>query len=379
MSTDTNSTAQGSAPSAATAEPTDRTAAESPRWRQRPTGSTWGDFGPDDQLGRLNLITADKIRQGVAEVREGRTFCLSLPLDLPGGNLLNPRRHPPILRPTLRAGKPNMLYRLVDDHAGLTDVICDDLAILHLQYSTQWDSFAHVGALFDANADGIEEPVFYNGYRGGRHVLAPQSAADAGIPTMSPVRSTPAARALGIEHMAAHGVQGRGVLIDLHAHLGDAHCAVDYDTLMRIIEADRVEIEPGDMVLIHTGFAQWLVDMNGQPDPQKISAHCASLDGRDERLLQWITDSGLSILAADNYAVEAQPARDPAAGIRRCAALPLHQHCLFKLGVHLGELWWLTPLARWLREHRRHRFLLTAPPLRLPGAVGSPATPIATV
>ena len=31
-------------------------------------------------------------------------------------------------------------------------------------------------------------------------------------------------------------------------------------------------------------------------------------------------------------------------------------------------------LARWLREHKRSRFLLTAPPLRLPGAVGSPST-----
>ena len=51
--------------------------------------------------------------------------------------------------------------------------------------------------------------------------------------------------------------------------------------------------------------------------------------------------------------------------------LPLHAHCLFKLGIHLGELWHLTPLARWLREHKRSRFLLTAPPLRLPGAVGS--------
>ena len=30
-------------------------------------------------------------------------------------------------------------------------------------------------------------------------------------------------------------------------------------------------------------------------------------------------------------------------------------------------------LARWLRAHKRNRFLLTAPPLRLPGAVGSPA------
>ena len=56
-----------------------------PRWKVRPEGSTWGDWGPDDQLGRLNLIDANKVRQGVAEVREGKTFCLSLPLDLPGG------------------------------------------------------------------------------------------------------------------------------------------------------------------------------------------------------------------------------------------------------------------------------------------------------
>jgi len=47
--------------------------------------------------------------------------------------------------------------------------------------------------------------------------------------------------------------------------------------------------------------------------------------------------------------------------------------------VNLGELWHLTPLAEWLRAHGRYRFLLTAPPLRLPGAVGSPVTPIATV
>ena len=27
------------------------------RWRQRPEGSNWGDFGPDDEIGRLNLLT----------------------------------------------------------------------------------------------------------------------------------------------------------------------------------------------------------------------------------------------------------------------------------------------------------------------------------
>ncbi len=116
--------------------------------------------------------------------------------------------------------------------------------------------------------------------------------------------------------------------------------------------------------------------MNRDPDPSKMHTTGAALDGRDERLLQWITDSGVVAIAADNYAVEAYPANgdDPC-----CAALPLHEHCLFKLGIHLGELWRLTPLAQWLRNHKRYRFLLTAPPLNLPGAVASPVTPVATV
>jgi kynurenine formamidase len=145
---------------------------------------------------------------------------------------------------------------------------------------------------------------------------------------------------------------------------------------MDILRKDKVVVEPGDMVCLHTGFAQMLLEMNKQPDPHAVENACAVLEGRDERLLQWITDSGLVALIADNYAVEGLPA-SPRPG--SCAALPLHEHCLFKLGVHLGEIWHLTPLADWLRQNGRSRFLLTAPPLRLPGAIGSPATPIATV
>ena len=89
-----------------------------------------------------------------------------------------------------------------------------------------------------------------------------------------------------------------------------------------------------------------------------------------------MTESGLAVLIADNYAVEALPATP---GHGRHAMLPLHELCLFKLGVHLGELWYLTDLAAHLRAQGRSRFLLTAPPLRLPGAVGSPVTPVATV
>jgi len=347
-----------------------------PRWTHRPEGSNWGDFGPDDQLGRLNLITADKVRQGIAEVRDGRTFCLSLPLDYPGGCGLNPNRHPPVLRPTLRQGAVNFNFQLDVLQPGRPDVLSDDLAILHLQYSTQWDSLAHVGALFDVVGDGVVRPVYYNGFRAGEQIRGPQDPHDAGLGEHIRADSTSRAEALGIERMAETGVQGRAALIDLHAHLGDTRTLVGYDMLMRIIEADAVEIERGDIVCLHTGFADRVLAMAGKPDTATLHQSGAVLDGSDDRLLQWITDSELAALAADNYAVEAYPA---AGGDACCAALPLHQHCLFKLGVHLGELWHLGPLAAYLRRQGRYRFFLTAPPLRLPGAVGSPLTPVATV
>jgi kynurenine formamidase len=257
-------------------------------------------------------------------------------------------------------------------------VVCDDLVIMHLQYSTQWDSLAHVGSMFDANGDGVPEPLYYNGFRAGTDVIGPSGSEGAGIFGFPEIarESTSSAKALGIEKMSERCVQGRAVMIDLHAHLGRERVRVGYDLLMDIMRKDQVVVEPGDMVCLHTGFAQMLLEMNKQPDPHAVENSCAVLEGRDERLLQWITDSGLVALIADNYAVEGLPA-SPRPG--SCAALPLHEHCLFKLGVHLGEIWHLTPLADWLRQNGRSRFLLTAPPLRLPGAIGSPATPIATV
>jgi hypothetical protein len=346
------------------------------RWKQRPEGSNWGDYGPDDQLGRLNLLTPDKVLQGIAEVKQGRAFCLSLPLDYPGGSGLNPNRHPPVLRPTLRRGKVNFNCQLGELDAGRPDVLSDDLAILHLQYSTQWDGLAHVGSLFDVQGDGTRQPVYYNGFAAGRDVVGPDSIDDAGISANMRSQSTSAACALGIEKMAETAVQGRAVMIDLHAHYGNDRVAIGYDELLRVIELDGIEIESGDMVCLHTGFAEVVLNMQRQPDQEQLSRSCAVLNGRDQKLLQWITDSGVAAIAADNYAVEAHPALG---GDACCAALPLHEHCLFKLGIHLGELWRLTPLANWLRANRRHRFLLTAPPLNLPGAIASPLTPVGTV
>ncbi|SLN32370.1 cyclase family protein [Oceanibacterium hippocampi] len=333
------------------------------RWKRRPDGSNWGDFGPDDQRGRLNLIGPEQVLKGVREVRDGRSFCLSLPLDYPGGNLLNPRRHPPVLRPTSRGKAANFNYALSSDDGELVDVISDDLVILHTQYSTQWDALSHVGQEFDADGDGVAERVYYNGFRAGEHVVDDGEAGSS-------------ARRLGIENMAVTGVQGRAVMIDLFAAFGRERKLVGYKDLMAVMTADGVTVEKGDMVCLHTGYAELVLEMERRPEPDKLHGACPVLDGRDPGILDWVSESGLAVLIADNYAVEAYPAR---AAEGRHASLPLHEHCLFKLGIHLGELWYLSALARYLRDRSRFRFLLTAPPLRLPGAVGSPVTPVATV
>ena len=347
------------------------------RWKNKPPNSNWGEFGPDDQRGRMNYVTREKVLQGVAEVKEGITFVLSLPLDYPGGNALNPRRHPPRIAATQRNGKQNFAYEVRQDNPMQTDVVCDDLVLLTLQYSTQWDSFAHVGAMFDADGDGKPEPVFYNGFRAGEHIR-PGTEDPAAAEPFARYRE-PEARALGIERLAEHGVQGRGVMLDLDHHFGRRRQAVGYDALMRLIEADGVEVEPGDMVCVHTGFADTLLSMNRQPDVERLHETGTGLDGWDSKLLNWIVDVKLACLLADNPAVELVVPKLQTPTPMRQPRLPLHEHCLFKNGIHLGELWYLTELATWLRAHGRTRFLLTAPPLRLPGAVGSPATPVATV
>lgn len=337
------------------------------RWKNRPEGSNWGDFGDNDQNGRMNLLTPECRLGAFKEVRDGKVFCLSLPLDYPGESILNASRFPPRLHAVLRDGHVYFNLAQEAEDPRFTDVGCDEAVTLYSQYSTQWDALAHKGSLFDAQDNGKPERLFYNGYR---------VTDDA---TGKPTQGDVGAAALGIDKMAETCVQGRGVMIDLRHHLGDERTLVTFDMLKDIMDKDGVEVREGDMVCLHTGLGQIILDMKRQPD-DSIRTSCAVLDGRDEKLLQWVTETGVVALISDNLAVERSSGLGPDPRLKdRGPALPLHEHCLFKLGVHLGELWYLTELAEWLRANKRSAFLLTAPPLRLPGAVGSPATPVATV
>jgi kynurenine formamidase len=329
------------------------------RWTRRPEGSNWGDFGPDDQVGRLNLITPEMRRAALAEATEGRCFPLSLPLDYPGwGHEENAPRQPPRL--FARQWGNEVGYNVRTGKV----IGSDDHVVMSLQYSTQWDSLAHVGLMFDVDGSGVEVPVYYNGWRAHEHIVSPERD------------RPPCAHKLGIENMALTGVQGRGVMVDLVREYGRGRTMIGYDKMMRAIEAQKVEARKGDFLLLYTGYGDAVMAMNRQPDEHVLEQTGAALDGYDDKLLKWIDDSGFVAVIADNPGVEAF---DPTADNASHDILPLHRHCLFKLGIHLGELFWLSELAAYLKESGRHAFLFTGPPLRLPGAVGSPVTPVATV
>jgi kynurenine formamidase len=330
------------------------------RWTRRPEGSNWGDFGADDQIGRLNLITPAIRLAAVREVQEGLAFPLSLPLDYPGGEANDAPRRGPKLFATSYGGRP-----LSNFHLTPTDICCDDGVTLSLQYSTQWDSLAHWGRMFDVDGSGTEVPVYYNGFRAGVDLIGPDD------------EQGPRAKRLGIENMAATGVQGRGVLVDLVRSFGRDRLLIDHDKLMRAMDEQGVELRFGDFLLLYTGYGDALMAMGKQPDEAVLRRTGAELDGGDEKLLDWIESSGVVAIISDNPAVESVDLQPKAIGPN--GLLPLHDRCLFKLGIHLGELWWLSDLARYLHPAKRHAFFLTAPPLRLPGAVGSPVTPVATV
>ena len=342
------------------------------RWTHRPEGSTWGDFGEDDQLGRVNLLTEVQVLKGVREVQLGKAFCLSLPLDMPGGMALNPRRKPPQLSGTEKDGISYMNFPMERLDPSSIDVLSDDQVLLSLQYSTQWDALAHIGAYHDVDGSGTETKVYYNGYAAGKDIVGANHEHDDGCGGSHGM----GARKLGIENFAVKGMQGRGVLVDFTRHYGRQRQLIGFDELMMVMEKDQVTVEAGDMLVLRTGFAEVIMDMQGKPDSEVLHRSGSVLDGADERLLNWITESNIATICADNYAVEAYPAR---AREGRKSLLPLHHHCLFKLGLPLAELWYLKDLAEALHSLGRNRFLLTAPPLRLPGAVGSPVTPVATI
>ena len=185
-----------------------------------------------------------------------------------------------------------------------------------------------------------------------------------------------------IDHWARHGMAGRAVLLDVERAMRDAGWPYDPGGSSAIGVADLelarrqagVEFAPGDVILLHTGFAAWYVK---QPSQVKNRLHgnvAAPGVEHGEAVCEYLWNSHAAAIASDTFGVEVFPAdRGPEAhpfGF-------LHNMLIGQFGMALGELWWLSDLASDCADDGVYEMFLVSAPLNAPGGIGSPANAVA--
>ena len=166
---------------------------------------------------------------------------------------------------------------------------------------------------------------------------------------------------LGVENVGT--LMTRGVLIDVAALKGvdmlpDTY-EITVDDLQQALDRQGVALEPGDAVLIHTGWGVlWDTD---------AERFMATNPGIGVAAAQWLVEQDPMLLGADNQPVEVSPNPDPE------VSLPVHQIMLVVNGIHLVERMKLDELA----AAGVHEFAFVVQPLKIQGGTGSTVAPVA--
>jgi kynurenine formamidase len=173
------------------------------------------------------------------------------------------------------------------------------------------------------------------------------------------MRSTSGATRLGVEKMPP--AVTRGLLLDVVGLRGRPLLGgevVSRADLEACLAAAQLQIEPGDAVLLHTG---WLA---AQQDVSDVDFNTEP--GIDHEAGLWLAQQDVALIGADNYAVEVLPFAEG-------TVFPVHQCVIRDFGIPLLEGLLLEPLVR----TDRREFLFIAAALPIVGATGSPLTPLA--
>ncbi|MFD5215478.1 cyclase family protein [Microbacterium sp. NPDC058345] len=289
--------------------------------------ANWGRWGDDDQLGALNLVTAEKRVEAAALVRTGRMVSLSHPIPT--------RPRPDIPRPAQ--------HLLSVAERGTGGIATDFYGIeYHGLATTHIDALAHA---WDENGmwqgrDPVDE-LTSRGARWG-----------------------------GIERWGG-GILTRGVLLDVPRFRNGAY--VTHETpvhggeLKAIAASQGVRMRPGDAVFVYSGRAAWDAE-----NPVWGSERTA--DGRSRRpglhlsCLDFLRDHDSAVLGWDMLDAAPNP-----------WGLPWTVHAaIFSYGMALIDNCLLEPLAQACAEEGRYDFMLTVAPLIVPGGTGSPVNPLAS-
>jgi kynurenine formamidase len=171
----------------------------------------------------------------------------------------------------------------------------------------------------------------------------------------------------GLTRLGAHNIPPlvtRGVLIDVAATSQRVLCEgspVTRSDLESALSQSNLSIEPGDAVLIHTGWGDlW------HSDPVR---YAAGEPGIDEDAALWLAAHRPCLIGSDNWALEVVPNPDP----RR--SFVVHQQLITVLGIYILENLDLSGLAQ--RPERHFLFIFSPIPAR--GATGALVRPLAIV
>jgi kynurenine formamidase len=306
------------------------------------THSNWGRWGADDEKGTLNLVTPEMVVAAAGLVKTGKTISMALPYDEAGPQTGSLGRFNPI-HLMIRDGADAIAGTSIRDFYGGVDKHfrgTDDIIIMPLQSGTQWDAFGHV----------IFENKIYNGY--GAEMVSSKGALKGDVAN------------------AADSMVGRGVLLDLPRALGvdwlaPGH-AIGSDDLERAEEHAGVSVGPGDFVFVRTGAMTAARVAGAWGDYAGGEAPGLGLASVD-----WVATRDIAALAADTWGLEVRPNETPD------VAQPLHIVFIVHMGLWLGEIFDLDPLADDCASDGVYEFMFCGPPLPFTRAVGSPLNPMA--
>jgi kynurenine formamidase len=291
-----------------------------------------------------NHIRPKDIVEAAGLVRTGRIVGMGLPIDESGpqssGGTLG--RFNPI-HLMIRDGADVAAGTMIRDFYGGDDRHLrgtDDILIMPLQSGTQWDALAHI----------FFEGKMCNGYN-------PDQVSSKGA-LKNDITG-------GCDRMI-----GRGVLLDVPAARGvpwlEPGYAITSEDLEDCERRQSVAVRRGDFVFVRTGQMAQVHDRGTWDDYAGGSAPGLGLDA-----VPWVADREIAALATDTWGMEVRPNETPDTN------QPLHIIFLVHMGLWVGEIFDLEPLALACAEEGHWEFLFSGPPLRITRAVSSPLTPVA--
>ncbi len=282
-------------------------------------------WAADDERGALNLIDQASVRRALGAARLCRVVALGIPLNS-RTPVLPPR--PPVLHAMLVDGAD---YSAGARRAPNGFQFADDYLAMAIHSGTHLDALSHVA----------RNGIMYNG-----------------IPATE-VRSRSGAHRLGVEKVG--GIVCRGILLDVASTKPwePSRVITTSDLQQAMLTADT-EIEPGDAVLIRTGWLSRSADAGEE--------HFRVSPGIGIEAARWLADHGVVLVGADNPAVEVLPSETG-------DVMPVHLLLLNERGVYLLEFANLEALS----AAHATTFTFVVAPLPITGAVGSPVNPIAII